>query len=94
MAYVALKESTLVLLDVVNNPNVSTDITKHVQEKFQLTTSEVRIRPLGHTIEAHVNIKLKPLMTLEDALKITDNVKRSFSNEFKIKDVVVIPVTT
>ena len=94
MAYVALKESTLVLLDAVNNPTLSTEITKHVHEKFQLYTSEVLIRPLGHTIEAHVNVKLDPALTLEDTLKITQEVKASISDEFKIKDVVVIPVTS
>ena len=94
MAYVALKESTLVLLDAVNNPTLSTEITKHVHEKFQLYTSEVLIRPLGHTIEAHVNIKLDPALTLEETLNITREVKASISDEFKIKDVVVIPVTS
>ena len=92
MAYVALKESTLVLLDAVNNPTLSTEITKHVYEKFQLYTSEVLIRPLGHTIEAHINIKLDPALTLKDTLRITREVKASISDEFKIKDVVVIPV--
>ncbi len=94
MAYVALRESTLVLLDAVNNPHLSTEITKHVHEKFQLYTSDVRIRPLGHTIDAHVNIKLDPNLTLEDTLKITNEVKASISDEFKIKDVVIIPVTS
>ncbi len=93
MAYVALRESTLVLLDAVNNPHLSTEITKHVHQKFQLYTSDVRIRPLGHTIEAHVNIKLDAALTLEDTLKITNEVKASISNQFKIKDVVIIPVT-
>src|SRR5215210_5231379 len=41
MAYTAFKESTLVLVDAVNNPTLSTEITKHLHEKFQLYTSEV-----------------------------------------------------
>jgi cation diffusion facilitator family transporter len=92
MAYVALRESTLVLLDAVNNPELSIEITKHVYEKFNLYTSEVRIRPLGHVIEAHVNVKLDPDLTLKDTLQITHNIKKSISDKFKIKDVVVIPV--
>jgi cation diffusion facilitator family transporter len=92
MAYVALRESTLVLLDAVNNPDLSIEITKHVHEKFNLYTSEVRIRPLGHVIEAHVNVKLDPELTLKDTLQITNDIKKSISDKFKIKDVVVIPV--
>jgi len=94
MAYVALRESTLVLLDAVNNPHLGTEITKHVHEEFQLYTSDVRIRPLGHTIEAHVNVKLDPTLTLEDTLKISNEVKTSIADKFKIKDVVIIPVTS
>jgi divalent metal cation (Fe/Co/Zn/Cd) transporter len=94
MAYVALRESTLVLLDAVNNPHLGTEITKHVHEEFQLYTSDVRIRPLGHTIEAHVNVKLDPTLTLEDTLKISHEVKTSIADKFKIKDVVIIPVTS
>lgn len=36
MASVALKESTLVLLDAVNNPNLREEIIKHAQDKLQL----------------------------------------------------------
>ena len=92
MAYVALRESTLVLLDAVNNPTLSTEITKHVHEKFNLYTSKVRIKPLGHVIEVHINVKLDPDLTLKDTLQITHNIKKSISDKFKIKDVVVIPV--
>ncbi len=92
MAYVALRESTLVLLDAVNNPDLSIEITKHVHEKFNLYASEVRIRPLGHVIEAHVRVKLDPELTLKDTLQITNDIKKSISDKFKIKDVVVIPV--
>jgi cation diffusion facilitator family transporter len=92
MAYVALRESTLVLLDATNNPNLSIDITKYVHEKFNLYTSDVRIRPLGHTIEAHINVKLDPQLTLKDTLKITRDLQVSIADKFKIKDIIVIPV--
>ncbi len=92
MAYVALRESTLVLLDVVNNPDLSTEITKHVHERFNLYTSDVRIRPLGHVIEAHVNVKLDPELNLKDTLEITRDIRTSISDKFKIQEVVVIPV--
>jgi cation diffusion facilitator family transporter len=93
MAYVALKESTLVLLDAVNNPNLSAQIAEHIQKNFQLATGDILIRPLGHAIEAHINIMLEPDMTLKDILKITDDIKKSTTNEFKINQLVVIPVS-
>jgi cation diffusion facilitator family transporter len=93
MAYVALKESTLVLLDAVNNPNLSAQIAEHIQKNFQLATGDILIRPLGHAIEAHINIMLEPDMTLKDILKVTDDIKKSTTNEFKITQLVVIPVS-
>jgi cation diffusion facilitator family transporter len=92
MAYVALRQSTLVLLDAVNNPDLSTEITKHVHEKFNLYTSEVRIRPLGHVIEAHVNVKLDPELTLKETLEITRDIRTSISDKFKIQEVIVMPI--
>ena len=93
MAYVALKESTLVLLDAVNNPNLSAQIAEHIQKNFQLTAGDILIRPLGHAIEAHINIMLEPDLTLKDILKITDDIKKSTTNEFKINQIVVIPIS-
>lgn len=93
MAYVALRESTLVLLDAVNNPNLSTQIAEHIQKKFQLTAGDILIRPLGTAIEAHISIILEPDMTLKDILKITDDIKKSTADEFKINQVVVIPTS-
>jgi divalent metal cation (Fe/Co/Zn/Cd) transporter len=92
MAYVALKESTLVLLDAVNNPNLREQLAEHIQKNFQLTAGDILIRPLGHAIEAHINIMLEPDMTLKEILKITDDIKKSTKDEFKINQVVVIPV--
>ena len=92
MAYVALRESTLVLLDAVNNPNLSEQIAEHIQKNFQLTAGDILIRPLGHAIEAHINIILEPDMTLKDILKVTDDIKKSTADEFKINQIVVIPV--
>ncbi|CAN5874049.1 hypothetical protein BH23THE1_BH23THE1_29090 [soil metagenome] len=92
MAYVALRQSTLVLLDAVNNPDLSTEITKHVHEKFNIYATEVRIRPLGHVIEAHVDVKLDPDLTLKDTLVITRDIRTSISDKFKIQEVIVMPI--
>lgn len=92
MAYVALRESTLVLLDAINNPNLSTEIIKYVHEKFQLYSSNVRIRPLGHSIEAQVYVKIDPALTLGNTLQITEEIKKSISEKFSIKEVIVVPV--
>lgn len=92
MAYVALKQSTLVLLDAINNPNLSNQITEYIRNNFNLLAADINLRPLGHTIEARINIKMNPDMNLRDTIKITNEIKNSISKEFKIKDIVVVPI--
>jgi divalent metal cation (Fe/Co/Zn/Cd) transporter len=70
----------------------STEIIKHGHEKFQMYAHEVRIRPLGHAIEAHVNVNLDPETKLKEIHMITNSIKQSIIEEFKLKDVVVVPV--
>lgn len=94
MAYVALKESTLVLLDAINNPRLSNQIREYIQREFQLTTEEVNLRPLGYAIEARITIKIKPDLTMHTTSEITGKIKESVSNKFKIKEIIVIPVST
>lgn len=92
MAYVALRESTLVLLDAVNNPHISKQIQEHIEQKFQVNAGEVLIRPLGHTLAAQVNVKFDPSLELKDVVNVTDKIRESVSSEFKIKDTVVVPI--
>lgn len=52
MAYTALKQSTLVLLDAVNNTNLNNQIIEYIKKNFNLSTEDINLRPLGHTVEA------------------------------------------
>lgn len=83
----------MVLLYAENILELSAQIAEHTKKKFQLTTGDILIMPLGHAIEAHINTKLETNMTLKDILKITDEFKKSTSDEFEINQVVVIPVS-
>ncbi len=47
MAYQAFKESTLVLVDAVKNPEMEDPIARYVEQKFDMNVDVVLIRPLG-----------------------------------------------
>ena len=53
MTYTAFKESTLVLVDAVKNPQIEDQIARFVEQKFDVNVDDVLIRPLGHAFSQH-----------------------------------------
>ena len=63
MAYVALKELTLVLVDGVNDPLLGDIIKKHIEKKFNVRVSNI-LRPLGYScaVEASIILNKNPIL--------------------------------
>jgi cation diffusion facilitator family transporter len=57
-AYTAFKESTLVLVDAVKNPEMEDQIVTFVEQKFDVNVDDVLIRPLGNAFSAHLHVAL------------------------------------
>ena len=91
MAYVALKESTLVLVDAVKDPILSDKIKENVEGKFKIEVASVLIRPLGHSFAVEVNIRLEPEITLKETTRIVDEIQSSIVKDFKTSNTIVIP---
>jgi divalent metal cation (Fe/Co/Zn/Cd) transporter len=91
MAYVALKESTLVLVDAVKDPILSDKIKENVEGKFKIEVASVLIRPLGHSFAVEVNIRLAPEITLKETTKIVDEIQSSIVKDFKTSNTIVTP---
>jgi cation diffusion facilitator family transporter len=91
MAYSAFKESTLVLVDAVKNPAMGNDITKFVEEKFNVNVDVVLIRPLGHAFSAQVHVVLDQNLTLKEAYEISTKINAGVSERFGTEETIVIP---
>ena len=91
MAYTAIKESSLVLLDAVKNPDLHEDIKEHIATKFSIDVVDVLIRPLGHGSYAQIHVSLDPKMTLEDVYNNAEKIKASVAEKFQIDEIVVEP---
>ena len=52
MAYTAFKESTLVLIDGIKNPELQHQITMHIENKFKVKVEKILLRPIGHEFSA------------------------------------------
>jgi len=91
MAYTAFRESTLVLIDGVKNPELQQEITEHIEKKFNVRVEKILLRPLGHDFSAQVHVELDRNMTLDKAHETLTTIRNSLIEDFKVEDPVIIP---
>jgi cation diffusion facilitator family transporter len=91
MAYTAFRESTLVLIDAIKNPELQQQITNHIESKFNVKVEKILLRPLGHDFSAQVHIELDRNLTLDKAHETLTQIRNSLIKDFKVEDPLVIP---
>jgi len=91
MAYTAIKESTLVLIDALKNPNLHEDIKDHILKNLNVDVVDVLIRPLGHGFYAQIHVALDHKMTLDNVYEILEKIKSLVKEEFEIEETVIVP---
>jgi cation diffusion facilitator family transporter len=91
MASAALKESALVLVDAVKNPELQDRITRYIEANFKVRVEKVLLRPAGSDFYAQVHVELDKAMSLEKANEILARIRASVIKEFETEDAVVIP---
>jgi cation diffusion facilitator family transporter len=94
MAYTAFKESTLVLLDAVKNPEMEEEISRHIEQNFRVKVDDVLIRPLGHAFSAQLHISLDPGLSFKQVYEITTKIHDSVVARFGTEETTVIPKPT
>lgn len=91
MAYTAIKESSLVLLDAVKDPDLHDEIKEHITTNFNVDVEDVQIRPLGHGSYAQIHVILDPKMTLDNVYETVEKIKSSVAAKFNIDEIVIEP---
>jgi cation diffusion facilitator family transporter len=91
MAYQAFKESTLVLVDAVKNPEMEGKIARFVEQKFDVNVDVVLIRPLGHAFSAQLHIVLDENLSLKEVHEILTKINSAVSETFGTEETTVIP---
>jgi len=91
MSATAFKESTLVLIDGLKNPELQQEIVRHIEKTFNVKVEKILLRPLGHDFSAQVHVELDRNMTLDKAHEILTRIRNSLIEDFKAEDAVVIP---
>ncbi|HEX2614204.1 MAG TPA: cation diffusion facilitator family transporter [Nitrososphaera sp.] len=91
MSATAFKESTLVLIDAVKNPELQQEITRHIESRFKVKVEKILLRPVGQDFSAQVHVELDRNMTLDKAHETLTSIRNSLIEDFKAEDAVVIP---
>ncbi|MGQ0377326.1 MAG: cation diffusion facilitator family transporter [Nitrososphaerota archaeon] len=91
MSYTAIRESTLVLLDAVKNPELQDKIIRFVEEKFKISVENVLLRPMGHTLSIQIHVLLDKTMTLDKVNNIVNSLQKGIAEKFDAEEIVVIP---
>jgi cation diffusion facilitator family transporter len=91
MAFTAFKESTLVLLDAVKNPEIEQEISNFVEQRFGVSVDDVLIRPLGHALSAQVHVTLDQNLLFKDAYEILTKINAAVTEKFGTEETTVIP---
>jgi divalent metal cation (Fe/Co/Zn/Cd) transporter len=91
MAYTAFKESTLVLVDAVRNPELQQEMTTHIEEKFKVRVEKILLRPVGREFAAQVHVELDKDMTLDKVHEKLTQIRKVVMEDFKAEDAVIIP---
>ena len=91
MAYTALRESTLVLVDAVRSPELQQRMTDHIEKKFNIRVEKILLRPVGRAFSAQVHVELDRSMSLDNAHQILTLIRKSVLEDFKAEDAIIIP---
>lgn len=91
MAYTAFRESTLVLVDAVTNPELQQRMVSHIENKFGVRVEKILLRPLGREFSAQVHVELDRNMTLEKVHERLTLIRKSVLEDFKAEDAVIVP---
>lgn len=89
ISYIALRESSLILLDVVKEDIVEQIIT-FIQTTYKVNVSNLLLRPLGPYLHGELTISLDNKMTIEEFNKISKDISKGVKKKFpKLKRLVI-----
>lgn len=91
MAYTAIKESTLILLDAVDNPQMTDNIKNFILSRFKIKTREVVLRPVGKEINAEIHVVFPNEAKLGETNKVIKTMANAVKNEMLLARVIIIP---
>jgi cation diffusion facilitator family transporter len=91
MAYTAIRESALVLVDAVHNPQMTYNIKTVISEKFKIKTTDIFLRPVGREFNAEIHIILPNETRLDETSRLVKEISNTIKNDLQLARVVIVP---
>ncbi|MGI0047634.1 MAG: cation diffusion facilitator family transporter [Nitrosotalea sp.] len=91
MAYTAIRESTLVLVDAVDNPQMTDNIRDFIFSKFKVKTKEIFLQPVSKEFNAEIHVFLPNETRLDETNRIIKTIAIDVKNEMHLARVIIIP---
>jgi len=90
VSYVAVRESSLILLDALHNPKLPEQIKAFVEKSHGVHVSTVLVRPMGPFLHGEINVRVEGTMTIDEFNDIAENVEETIKKNFpNIRKLVV-----
>lgn len=81
VAYVSIRESSLVLMDAFNSPEVVQKIKQTIEGRYRAHVESVRLRRVGPLIEGIIQVIADDKMTLGEIGEVRTKMKKDLSKE-------------
>ncbi len=82
VSYVAVRESSLILLDALHNPKLPEQIKAFVEGQHKVNVSNVLVRPMGPFLHGEINVIVEGTMTIDEFNDIAENVEKTIKKSF------------
>ena len=90
VSYVAVRESSLVLLDALHNPRLPEQIKSFVEKNHNVNVRTVLVRPMGPFLHGEINVMVEGTMTIDEFNDIAESVETTIKKNFpNIRKLVV-----
>ncbi|GIU72816.1 MAG: hypothetical protein KatS3mg003_2295 [Candidatus Nitrosocaldaceae archaeon] len=90
VSYVAIKESSLILLDAVKNPKLIEELKNFIEKRYRLNVLNILLRPLGPYLHGEVQVLVEGDMTIDEFDDIAEDIEKGVKKVFpRIKKLVV-----
>ncbi len=84
IAYVAIRESSLILLDIIKDPKIIEQLKNFIESNYNIHVLDIYLRQLGPYIHGEIQVEVKGEMKVIDFDKIVNEIEKGVKKEFPV----------
>ncbi len=92
IAYVAIRESSLILLDIIKNPKLIEELKNFIEDNYNINVLDISLRQGGPYIYGEIQVQVKGDISIDDFNKIVNKIEKDVKKVFPlIKRLIITP---